>query len=76
MNKYELVMIAAREARRINDIARLAGRELKRRPTELAWDLLNTGRIKYTYNADVFDAEVTAAAQKSEGFDEETEIKA
>jgi len=77
MNKYEMVMIAAREARRINDIAKLAGRELKQRPTDLAWDLLNTGRIKYTYNAEVFDAEFDAAAKKAEeAAEEESEVKA
>ncbi len=73
MNKYEMVMIAAREARRINDIARLAGRDLKRRPTDLAWDLLNTGRIKYTYNAEVFDKDFADAAEEAAKAAEESE---
>ena len=78
MNKYEMVMIAAREARRINDFAKLSGRELKRRPTSLAWELLNTGRIKYTYDAEMLDAEKMAAAVegKQEAQEEETEAKA
>ena len=73
MNKYEMVMIAAREARRINDIAKLAGRELKRRPTALAWDLLNTGRIKYTYNAEAFDKDLAEAAEEAAQAAEESE---
>jgi DNA-directed RNA polymerase subunit K/omega len=51
VNKYEMVLIAAREARRLNDVAKLSARELKIRPTTLAWDRLVKGRIKYTYEA-------------------------
>ena len=51
MNKYEMVLIAAREARRLNEMAKLSARELKVRPTTIAWDRLMTGRIKYTYEA-------------------------
>ncbi len=49
MNKYEMVVIASREARRLNDVARSYGRELKRRPTLLAWERLHDGKIKYTW---------------------------
>ena len=49
MNKYEMVVIASREARRLNDVARSYGRELKRRPTLLAWERLRDGKIKYTW---------------------------
>jgi hypothetical protein len=49
MNKYEQIMIAAREARRLNGLARQTGRELKRRPTALAWDRLSAGKIQHTY---------------------------
>ena len=49
MNKYEMIMIAAREARRLNGLARMTGRELKRRPTVLSWERLSSGKIKYTY---------------------------
>ncbi len=76
MNKYEMVMIAAREARRLNDVAKLSGRELKRRPTALAWELLNTGRIKYTYNAEAFDKELEAAQEAAQAQDEESEANA
>ena len=49
MNKYEMVLIAAREARRLNDVAKLSGRELRVRPTTVAWDRLGQGKIKHTY---------------------------
>ncbi len=57
MNKYEMVMIAAREARRLNDIARMSGRDLKVRPTSLAWKLLHEGKIKFTFSSEPFDPE-------------------
>jgi DNA-directed RNA polymerase subunit K/omega len=59
MNKYEMVMIAAREARRLNDIARISGRDLKIRPTTLAWKLLHDGKIKYTFSSEPFDQETS-----------------
>lgn len=49
MNKYEMVLIAAREARRLNELAKLSGGELKIRPTTLAWSRLTSGKIQYTY---------------------------
>lgn len=49
-SRYELVMLAAREARRINDMARLSGKEVKRRVTHLAWERLLQGKIKFTYS--------------------------
>jgi DNA-directed RNA polymerase subunit K/omega len=48
-SKYELVMIAAREARRLNERARASGKELKRRVTEVAWERLEHGDIHFTY---------------------------
>ena len=50
MNKYEMVLIAAREARRLNDVAKLSGRELRVRPTTVAWDRLIQDKIKHTYD--------------------------
>jgi DNA-directed RNA polymerase subunit K/omega len=51
VNKYEMVLISAREARRLNEIAKLSGRELKVRPTTIAWDRLSQGKIQFTYEA-------------------------
>lgn len=49
VNKYEECLIAAREARRLNDLAKNNGRELKRRPTQLAWERLSERRVNFTY---------------------------
>jgi DNA-directed RNA polymerase subunit K/omega len=49
-SRYELVMIAAREARRLNDAARINGKELKRRVTKVAWERLLEGKIAFTYD--------------------------
>ena len=67
MNKYEMIMIASREARRLNEIARLSGRELKERPTTLAWKLLTEGKIKYTYNPETLEEQLSAADILAEG---------
>ena len=60
MNKYEMVIIASREARRLNDVARSYGRELKRRPTILAWERLHDGKIKYTWEEAAPEAPASA----------------
>jgi hypothetical protein len=51
VNKYEMVLISAREARRLNEMAKLSARELKVRPTTLAWDRLTQNKIHFTYEA-------------------------
>jgi DNA-directed RNA polymerase subunit K/omega len=55
MNKYEMIIAAAREARRLNEIAKMAGRELKIRPTVLAWERMQTGKVNFTYEAERFE---------------------
>jgi DNA-directed RNA polymerase subunit K/omega len=55
VNKYEQVLIAAREARRLNELAKLNDRELKRRPTQLAWERLEQDLIKFTYERETLD---------------------
>ena len=53
-NKYELVMVASREARRLNELARASGKELKRRITEVALERLNDGKIEFVYTDEPF----------------------
>ena len=48
-NKYELAIIAAKEARRINDVLRRAGQELEDRVTLHALDKVQKGKVKYMY---------------------------
>ena len=62
-SKYELVMIAAREARRLNESARASGKELKRRVTDVAWERLQQGKIRYTYSDDPVEGAAAAADQ-------------
>jgi DNA-directed RNA polymerase subunit K/omega len=47
MNKYILVVVAAQEARRMNEMARQAGREVKERITEIALQRVLDGKVKY-----------------------------
>ena len=53
MNKYELVIIAAREARRINEMARLTGEPLTGKVTALALDTVLRDEVPYTYEEPV-----------------------
>lgn len=48
-NKYELIIIAGKEARRLNEMARQQGREVKGRITLLALKRFLNGDIKYRY---------------------------
>lgn len=48
-NKYELVIIAAREARRINEMARLTGEPLLGKVTAHALDNVIRGEVPFTY---------------------------
>jgi DNA-directed RNA polymerase subunit K/omega len=65
MNKYEMIIAAAREARRLNDVAKMAGRELKIRPTVLAWERMQTGKVNVTYEAERFEDAVPAPAEEA-----------
>jgi DNA-directed RNA polymerase subunit K/omega len=49
-NKYELAIIAAKEARRINDVLRRAGQELEDQVTLHALDKVQKGKVRYTYD--------------------------
>lgn len=49
LNKYEMVVVAAREARRINEQARQQGREIKGRVTSVAMKRYLSGEVKYRY---------------------------
>jgi len=57
MNKYEMILISAREARRLNAVAKLSGRDLKIRPTKIAWDRLREGKIQFTYEPEAPEPE-------------------
>jgi len=62
MNKYELIVIAAREARRLNAVAKLSGRDLKERATVIAWRRLQGDEIQFTYEPESYEPEEPQAA--------------
>ncbi len=49
LNKYEMVIVAAKEARRLNEMANQQGRDLKGRVTDLAMARYISGDVKYKY---------------------------
>ena len=49
LNKYEMVIVAGKEARRLNEIARQQGRDIKGRVTHVAMRRYLDGEIKYKY---------------------------
>lgn len=51
-NKYELAIIAAREARRVNDMLRRANEEEEGKVTLKAIERVSKGRVRYTYEDD------------------------
>jgi DNA-directed RNA polymerase subunit K/omega len=48
-NKYELVIVAARHARRLNDLARLTGEPLPGRVTAIALGRVLDDEVPFTY---------------------------
>ena len=51
-NKYELAIVAAREARRLNDVARRAGDTGKSKVTAFALERTIRGEVPYGYYED------------------------
>jgi DNA-directed RNA polymerase subunit K/omega len=49
LNKYEMVIVAAKEARRLNELANQQGRELKGRVTHIAMSRFLNGQVKFKY---------------------------
>lgn len=48
-NKYESAIVAAVEARRLNDITRVTGESLSARVTQMAIENVRQGRVNYFY---------------------------
>ncbi len=49
-NKYEAAIVAAVEARRLNDITRVTGESLSARVTQMAIDNVRHGRVQFFYD--------------------------
>jgi DNA-directed RNA polymerase subunit K/omega len=52
-NKYEIAIIAAREARRMNEWSRRSGENLPGKVTALALERTIRGEVPYLYDEDV-----------------------
>jgi DNA-directed RNA polymerase subunit K/omega len=48
-NKYELAIVAAREARHLNELARLTGEPLTTKVTAIALERTLRGEVPFTY---------------------------
>ncbi len=48
-NRYEAVRVMAKEARRVNTIIRLSGKEIEDKPTSIAMRRLAEGKVKFKY---------------------------
>lgn len=51
LNKYEMVIVAAKEARRLNELANQQQREIKGRITHVAMKRFKEGHVKFKYEA-------------------------
>jgi DNA-directed RNA polymerase omega subunit len=49
-NKYEIAIIAAKEARRINDVLRHSGEDMKEKVTLVAIERVAKGKVKFVYD--------------------------
>lgn len=48
-NRYEAIRVLAREARRVNNIIRMAEEEVEEKPTTIAIKRLIDGKVNYYY---------------------------
>jgi DNA-directed RNA polymerase omega subunit len=63
-NKYELIIVASREARRLNELSRQTGLNLGGKVTNIALEEALKGNVLYRY-ADIDDEEIQAETPAS-----------
>jgi DNA-directed RNA polymerase subunit K/omega len=72
MNKYERAIVAAMEARRLNDITRVTGESLSARVTQMAIENVRVGKVQFYYEApDEIPADDAPEAAPADEDDEE-----
>jgi len=71
-NKYELIIVAAKEARRLNELSRQTGLNLGGKVTNVALEEALKGHVLYTYRNEEEDLDAAKQAAK-EAEDEEEE---
>ncbi len=57
-NKYELIIVAAKEARRLNELSRQTGLNLGGKVTNVALEEALKGNVLYRYRAETEDLKV------------------
>lgn len=66
-NKYELIIVAAKEARRMNELSRQTGLSLGAKVTNVALEEALKGDVLYRFeDVDTVDAEPAAAEETEE----------
>ena len=59
-NKYELIIVAAKEARRLNELSRQTGLNLGGKVTNIALEEALKGNVLYRYRAENEEVEIKA----------------
>jgi DNA-directed RNA polymerase omega subunit len=65
-SKYELIIVAAKEARRLNELSRVTGLNLGGKVTNVALEEALKGNVLYRYQESLEDVAVEPAAEAEE----------
>jgi DNA-directed RNA polymerase omega subunit len=65
-SKYELIIVAAKEARRLNELSRVTGLNLGGKVTNVALEEALKGNVLYRYRENPDDVVVEPAAEAEE----------
>lgn len=65
-SKYELIIVAAKEARRLNELSRVTGLNLGGKVTNIALEEALKGNVLYRYKESLDDVPVEPAAEAEE----------
>ncbi|HKW51197.1 MAG TPA: DNA-directed RNA polymerase subunit omega [Candidatus Eisenbacteria bacterium] len=65
-SKYELIIVAAKEARRLNELSRVTGLNLGGKVTNVALEEAVKGNVLYRYQDGLEETQVEPAAEAEE----------
>ena len=65
-SKYELIIVAAKEARRLNELSRVTGLNLGGKVTNIALEEALKGNVLYRYKQDPAEEQVEPEAEAEE----------
>ena len=66
LNKYELIIVAAKEARRLNELSRQTGLDIGGKVTNIALEETHKGHVVYQYGAEPVEAEAAEPQPETE----------